>query len=333
MTVRSPASLAVLAPPRGRRLVSACVAAVAVAVPAAFLGPAIPGACPASAAAGIVTAAVGDAGLTIPVAVLGVVDGGQTPQYNNVEAGLVDLDTLLPGATGAGTGIVLSGDGEVLTNAHVVATATRIVATDVATGRGYNATVLGVDTGADIAVLRLTGAAGLPVAALADSDTVHVGDQVAAVGNAGGRGGATVSVGAVTGLSRSVLATDTYRHQSRWLHELIETSAVVAPGDSGGPLVTTGGKVIGVDTAGGDTAGFAIPIDAALRTVHRISPSTGADAASPETAGSPPETASGLPGPERRTNSPSPPRPGEQNRLVDVAVPGLSGPLLGGDSR
>ena len=113
-----------------------------------------------------------------------------------VSKGLVDINTTIgfDGAQGAGTGIVLSADGLVLTNHHVVAGATAIRATDVGNGKTYEATVLGYDSTHDMAVLQLKSASGLAVAPLGSSSTVKVGDAVIAVGNAGGVGG-TPSVG------------------------------------------------------------------------------------------------------------------------------------------
>lgn len=184
-------------------------------------------------------------------------------------AGLVDVYTRIPGATAAGTGIVLSSDGEVATNKHVVADASSIVATDPSTGRTYTAVLLGADARRDIAVIRLLGTPDLAVAPLGDSDDVQVGDRVEAVGNAGGRGGApTVTTGQVTGLRQSVIAQDGYTHQQRKLHGMIKIDAEVQAGDSGGPLLERG-EVIGMDTAGG-TAGFAIPINTVLATAHRL---------------------------------------------------------------
>ena len=121
--------------------------------------------------------------------------GTLTPQQAAAAAavskGLVDVNTTIgyDGAQGAGTGIVLSADGLVLTNHHVVTGSTAIRATDVGNGQTYDATVLGYDSTHDVAVLRLKGASGLTVAPLGASSTVKVGDDVVAVGNAGGVGG------------------------------------------------------------------------------------------------------------------------------------------------
>jgi S1-C subfamily serine protease len=171
-------------------------------------------------------------------------------RYGRIVPDLVDLYTRVPNAIGAGTGIVLSADGEVLTNNHVVAGASRIVGHDLGDGRDYSVEVLGVDKRHDVALVRLVGASGLATAPLGDSAGVQVGDRVAAVGNAGGHGGSpTISVGQVTALGQTVESVDSYTKQTERLHALIQVDAAVLPGDSGGPLVSGAGQVIGMDTA------------------------------------------------------------------------------------
>jgi len=184
--------------------------------------------------------------------------------------GLVDINTRLPRAAGAGTGIVLGATGVVVTNNHVIDGATAIAATDPNDGRTYQADVVGTDPQHDIALLRLKGATALPVAVLGNSDNVQVGDHVEAIGNAGGRGGApTITAGEVIALDRSVVARDEYQHSSHRLRGMIEVDASVQPGDSGGPLIGTAG-VIGMNTAASDQSGFAIPINTVIATVHRL---------------------------------------------------------------
>jgi S1-C subfamily serine protease len=103
----------------------------------------------------------------------------------------VDINTRLskPNVQAAGTGIVLDPSGHVLTNNHVINGATSITVTDIGNGQTYPATVLGYDSTHDIAVLQLQGASGLATALIGDSGTVDVGEEIAAIGNAGGRGG------------------------------------------------------------------------------------------------------------------------------------------------
>jgi S1-C subfamily serine protease len=172
----------------------------------------------------------------------------------------------------AGTGIVLTPSGEVLTNNHVVAGATELSVTVVGNRRTYPATVVGYDIAADIAVLQLQGASRLQTALLGRSSSLAVGDDVTAIGNVGGTGGTPARAkGTVTGLDRPVDAIDQTSGTTEHLSGLIATTAAVDAGDSGSPLVTTSGRVVGVDTAGaggllvqsGGTRGYAIPIDQA----------------------------------------------------------------------
>jgi S1-C subfamily serine protease len=192
--------------------------------------------------------------------------------------GVVNIDTRLrdAGTAGAGTGIVLSPSGEVLTNNHVIRGSTRVRVTDPATGRSYSATVVGYSLSADIAVLKLANASGLRTAGIGNSTNVKLGDRVTAVGNAGGAGGTpTVTTGAVTGVHRSITISDDQSGSVR-LTDLIRTDAQLEPGDSGGPLLDSSGRVIGVDTAAdGGVAfrgggGFAIPVNRAVAIVKLI---------------------------------------------------------------
>jgi S1-C subfamily serine protease len=200
----------------------------------------------------------------LPAAIRGV--AGETPlgPYAATEAGLVDVNCRLRGGSAAGTGIVLESDGVVVTNNHVVARAISISATNLVDGRRYPAVVVLRDTDHDVAVLRLIGAARLPVAPLADSDQLLVGDRVTALGNAGGRGGPpTVTTGAVVALDQSIVSSDDSTDQAQRLHGMIEVSAPMPAGDSGGALLGTAG-VVGMNTAEGPHSGFAIPIKTVL---------------------------------------------------------------------
>lgn len=194
-----------------------------------------------------------------------------------VTPSVVNIDTVVDYGSGeaAGTGIVISPDGLVLTNHHVVSGATSIEATVVGTGKSYDVTVLGYDDSTDIAVLRLAGATGLPVATIGDD--VSVGDLVVGVGNAGGDGGEPTSVeGEVLALDQTITATDEMGGDAETLDNLIEVSADIVSGQSGGPLVDADGEVVGVDVAASvsgrssDTTGYAIPIDEAMSVVSAI---------------------------------------------------------------
>lgn len=209
-----------------------------------------------------------------------------------VDPAIVNVNTELglQGAAAAGTGIVLTADGEVLTNNHVVAGATSIKVTSIGTGDTYQAHVVGYDRSEDIAVIQLEDASGLPTASIGDSSAVKVGDQILGLGNAGGKGGDPVPApGTVAALDQSITASDESSGSSEQLTGLIQVRANIESGDSGGPLVNANAQVIGVDTAastgyqlngrrssaGGQ--GFAIPINQAVDIAHRIIAGTASD--------------------------------------------------------
>jgi S1-C subfamily serine protease len=188
--------------------------------------------------------------------------------------GVVDITTVLGYANGkaAGTGMVLTADGEILTNNHVVEGATSITVTVLSTGETYQATVIGTDPTDDVAVLQLTDASGLGTVQI-DTGTVAVGDGVTAVGNAGGRTNSTsAAAGTVTALDQSITATDESGQDAEQLTGLIEIAADVQAGDSGGPLYDAQGEVTGMDTAASSTGGqaYAIPIATALSIADQI---------------------------------------------------------------
>jgi S1-C subfamily serine protease len=179
---------------------------------------------------------------------------------------------------GAGTGMVLTSNGEVLTNNHVVKGAWKIQVR-VPGGSSYTASVVGVDPAHDVALIQLQNATGMATITPGDSGSVSVGEGVAGIGNALGRGGSpTVANGDVTGLNRTITANDPDGTSER-LTGMIQTNAHIQPGDSGGALVNSNGQVIGMITAGTDTqttsatqanVGFAIPISTALDVVSQI---------------------------------------------------------------
>jgi serine protease Do len=145
---------------------------------------------------------------------------------------------------GAGTGVILTPDGEVLTNAHVIADAAAIEVKLPTGDRTYRATLLGSDPAADVALIKLQGVSNLPTATLGRSADVRVGDQVVAIGNALALpGGPTVTTGIVSALDRTIGSG-----RSR-LEHLIQTDAAINPGNSGGPLVNVNAEVIGINTA------------------------------------------------------------------------------------
>ena len=164
----------------------------------------------------------------------------------------------------AGTGVIVSQDGYVLTNKHVIADATKIyiVLDD---GTVYKDVELkATDPLNDIAFLKINGAEDLTAATLGDSKSVVLGEQVIAIGNALGQYQNSVTAGIVSGAGRSLTATDSSYQNAESLTDMIQTDAAINSGNSGGPLVNAAGEVIGINTAvsSANSIGFAIPISA-----------------------------------------------------------------------
>lgn len=203
---------------------------------------------------------------------------------SKVDPGLVDINTTLSyqGEQAAGTGMVLTANGVVLTNNHVIEGATTISVTDVGNARTYNAYVVGYDRSQDVAVIQLMNASGLQTVNLGNSGATRVGEAIVGIGNAGGSGGTpSYAPGSITALNQSITASDTGNGTTEKLSGLIETNAGIQPGDSGGPLADSSGKVIGMDTAASagfqfspnaqnGTQAFAIPINEALAIAKEI---------------------------------------------------------------
>jgi S1-C subfamily serine protease len=204
-----------------------------------------------------------------------------------VTPAIVDIQTTIATQSGeateeaAGTGMIVTSSGEVLTNNHVIDDATSIKVTIQGHKGLYNAKVLGVDPppSSDVALLQIEGYSGaLPYVQLGNSSAVKVGQPVVAIGNALGQGGApSVVNGIVSALNRTINASDETGSGTETLNGMIQTDAPIVPGDSGGPLVDAQGQVIGMDTAalsstsgGATTFGFAIPINTARTIVTSI---------------------------------------------------------------
>ena len=206
----------------------------------------------------------------------GTSSSSKTAATTAQQVGVVTISTTLglSGGQAAGTGMVLTADGEVLTNHHVIAGATVITVTVESTGTSYPAEVVGYDTAADIAVLDIE-AEGLTTVTTS-SDAAAVGDEVVGVGNAGGTGTLTSAEGTVTALGATVTATDESTGESETVRGLIASDAAIESGDSGGPLLDADGEVVGVDTAvqtdrtGATEVAYSIPIASALSTVEAI---------------------------------------------------------------
>ena len=206
-----------------------------------------------------------------------------------VDVGVVDISTTssYQSSSAAGTGMILSANGLVLTNNHVINGATSISVRVVSTNKTYTAKVLGYSVTKDVALLQLANASGLTPVTTANSSTVSKDEGVVGIGNAGGVGGTpSYAPGAVIATDQSLTASDPSNLTgAEQLSGMIQIVADIQPGDSGGPLVNTAGQVIGMDTAGSSTGsgfgyrdsaassateGYAIPINTALAVVHTI---------------------------------------------------------------
>ncbi|NEE03559.1 S1C family serine protease [Phytoactinopolyspora halotolerans] len=208
-----------------------------------------------------------------------------TEATDEQEDGVVIIETVngYSSSASAGTGIVLTEDGLVLTNNHVIAGSTEVKVTVPTTGETYDATVVGSDATSDIAVLELGEAAGLTVADLDDDGDPNVGDAVTGVGNAYGQGELVAAEGTVTALDQTITTAGSYGVPGETLESLIEIDADIVSGDSGGPLLDEEGEVVGVNTAASergripahhagttDITAYAVPIDDAMEIVDTI---------------------------------------------------------------
>ncbi|HEY7439355.1 MAG TPA: trypsin-like peptidase domain-containing protein [Acidimicrobiia bacterium] len=201
---------------------------------------------------------------------------------SKVSPGVVNISTdLSQGNEAAGTGIVLTSDGEVLTNNHVIRGATKLSVEIGVTGETHDAHVVGYDVADDVALVKVDNVSNLNPVKLANSSNVNTNDPIVAIGNALGRGGTPTAVGGVvTDLGQTITAGDRGDATDETLTNMIQIQAPIQPGDSGGPLVDASGKVIGMTTAadstpgfGQDTSGntgFAIPINKAKGIADQI---------------------------------------------------------------
>lgn len=193
-------------------------------------------------------------------------------------AGVVLINTNLgvEGGSAAGTGIVLTKTGEVLTNNHVIEGATTIKVTVPATNRTYTADVIGYDISDDVALIQLQAATNLTTATFGNSAKLKIGQVTRAVGNAEGGGRLVQTVGKVTALNETIQVQDD-NGDVRQLSTLVQTSARLVPGDSGGPLLDAANHVIGMDAAGSsdfqfntNAPGYAIAINKVLTLGRQI---------------------------------------------------------------
>jgi S1-C subfamily serine protease len=204
-----------------------------------------------------------------------------------IDAATVDINALTAAHTGevAGTGMVISPSGLVLTNNHVIDNTVNITARIDGAGTTYTVKVIGYDAPDDVALVQLVGASGLATVPIGNSDQVNVGDSLTVIGNALGKGGTpAVVTGVVAQLDQQITASDESGDTEN-LTGMIQVQANIEPGDSGGPEINAAGQVVGMTTAGstsgnpnqetGATTGFAIPINKAMQIVAEIRAGSG----------------------------------------------------------
>jgi S1-C subfamily serine protease len=210
---------------------------------------------------------------------------------SKVSPAIVNINSSLSNGEAAGTGIVVSSSGLVLTNNHVIEDSTSLNVEIGGDGSSHPAKVLGYDKADDVALVQIEGVSGLDAATLGNSSSLQVGDAIVALGNAGGKGGSpSVVSGTVTALDQQITASDQDGSNAETLDGLIQINANIQPGDSGGPLVDANGDVVGMDAAassgnggfgfGGQSAsneGYAIPIEHALSIAKQIQAGNGTD--------------------------------------------------------
>ena len=195
-----------------------------------------------------------------------------------VNPAVVDITTTVDGGEAAGTGMVLTSSGLVLTNNHVIDGATTVGVQIAGSGPVHKAHVVGYDPTDDVALVQIEGVSGLTTINVGDSSALAVGDRVVAIGNAlGSSGPHAVSTGGIDALNQAITVDDP-TGSSQDLSGLIQLDAGLQPGDSGGPLVNSAGQVIGMDTAASagrrrvsvSRVGYAIPIAKALDVAKQI---------------------------------------------------------------
>jgi serine protease Do len=188
------------------------------------------------------------------------------------ESQTVDFFGQVADSQTSGTGFVVSRDGLIITNKHVVSDASATYTVFTSDGKQYPATIKATDPSNDIAFLKIN-ATNLPVATLGDSSNLEIGQQVVAIGNALGQYQNTVTAGIVSAVGRAIQAADTGNDSVESIDNVIQTDAAINPGNSGGPLINLAGQVIGMNTAvdqSGQSIGFAIPIDTAKSAINSV---------------------------------------------------------------
>ncbi|TNC24617.1 S1C family serine protease [Amycolatopsis alkalitolerans] len=279
----TPAGPALAPPPRKKKRVAALVSATAVA--AALVG----GASGAAIVGLEGGSSAGSNSTAAATAVSGTTSTDVSAAAAKVLPSVVQVNVTTSQGEAIGSGVILSADGKILTNAHVVSGAVGNVTITLSDGTKYQVSVLGADTKADIAVLQAKGASGLTAATLGNSSQLQVGQEVVAIGSPAGLQN-TVTSGIVSALNRQLSDIGTGGQQSSPFDQTsarsgdspsytaIQTDAAINQGNSGGALVNMAGQVIGINSAlyspsssaGSVGIGFAIPINDAKTIVNQI---------------------------------------------------------------
>ena len=212
-----------------------------------------------------------DAGSAIAEKVMPSVVGISTTEQTQIQS---MFGTQSGTVEGVGTGIIVSSDGYILTNSHVISDGeVDTITVDLYDGNTYSGDVLWYDSSLDLAIVKID-ATGLTAADLGDSDDVQIGDYALAIGNPLGLNyERSVTSGIISGLNRTITTTDETTGQTNNMEGLIQTDAAINSGNSGGPLVNSSGQVIGINTAKASSSeglGFAIPINTAVPIIKQI---------------------------------------------------------------
>lgn len=174
---------------------------------------------------------------------------------------------------GAGTGFIVSEEGLIVTNKHVVSDTSAEYVVVMTDGREYDAKVLARDPVQDLAIMKIESEEKFKPLLLGTIDDVQIGQTVIAIGNALGQFQNTVSVGVISGLGRTIIASDATDFSTETLEDIIQTDTAINKGNSGGPLINLKGEVIGINTAvsmSGQNIGFALSIDKAKRSIEQV---------------------------------------------------------------
>ena len=213
--------------------------------------------------------------LTQSQAIVRVVNQVQPSVVTITTTGMSNLSPFSVPTTGAGSGFIVSSDGLILTNNHVVADSNSLTVT-LDDSRELAATVVATDATHDLALIRVK-ATGLTPVTLGDSSAIQVGQLAIAIGSPLGTFTDSVTQGIVSGLNRDISVGDRTSQLSEDLKGLIQTDAAINPGNSGGPLLDVNGSVVGIITASDSSAqdmGFAIPINQAKEMIAKAASST-----------------------------------------------------------